>query len=222
MASPKNYVTPSHVLYANDLMDNKLKSSQLKDVALSAIHSCKQLRFQNSIVSLNNAMDLLVCTIALTGNHTKGVMKNSINKFTILKRLQITTHFAKAPSIFLVVWYPLLCHWIKCNIDSAPKGNPSFVACCGLFCNSVILALELVASKGWSHVWLETDLTLVVAAFKNASLVTWNIVNRWKNYVNILFDRNFRASHIYREGNECADWLANHDTILTNFCGYNG
>ena len=83
----------------------------------------------------------------------------------------------------------------------------------------VILALELVASKGWSHVWLETDLTLVVAAFKNASLVTWNIVNRWKNYVNILFDRNFRASHIYREGNECADWLANHDTILTNFCG---
>lgn len=124
--------------------DNKLKSSQLKDVALSAIvyafwfiqHSCKQLRFQNSIVSLNNAMDLLVCTIALTGNHTKGVMKNSINKFTILKRLQITTHFAKAPSIFLVVWYPLLCHWIKCNIDSAPKGNPSFVACCGLFCNS--------------------------------------------------------------------------------------
>ena len=70
-------------------------------------------------------------------------------------------------------------------------------------------AIEIAYNKGWTNLWLETDSTLVMLAFKSSSFVPWNIRNRWKNCIDLTKQMNFIVSHIFREGNCCADSLAN-------------
>ncbi|MCI18687.1 ribonuclease H protein [Trifolium medium] len=43
----------------------------------------------------------------------------------------------------------------------------------------VMLALEIVPQKGWSHLLLATDFMLVVLAFSCAKVVPWPLRNRW-------------------------------------------
>ena len=58
--------------------------------------------------------------------------------------------------------------------------------------------------------WVELDSMLVVNAFKKQALVLWMLIrNRWKNCLYIVSTMNFIVSHIFREGNQCADYLAN-------------
>jgi ribonuclease HI len=70
-------------------------------------------------------------------------------------------------------------------------------------------AIEIAASMDWLNLWLETDSTLVVQAFKSSSLVPWRLRNRWFNSSILIRGMNLVVSHIYREGNSCADGLAN-------------
>jgi hypothetical protein len=43
------------------------------------------------------------------------------------------------------------------------------------------------------------------------NLVPWKLNVKWKNCLHIIRNFRFRFSHIYREGNTCADKLANAD-----------
>jgi ribonuclease HI len=70
-------------------------------------------------------------------------------------------------------------------------------------------AIELAAAHGWNNLWLETDSKLVVLAFKNSSIVPWQLSNRWSNCLVLTSHMNFVVSHIFREGNQSADALAN-------------
>jgi hypothetical protein len=45
-------------------------------------------------------------------------------------------------------------------------------------------------------------------AFKSAKLVPWSLCNRWFNCLKISNSRNIMVSHVYREGNHCANGLA--------------
>lgn len=72
-----------------------------------------------------------------------------------------------------------------------------------------MFAIEFAFSKGWLNLWLECDSLLVVTAFKNVSLVPWKLRNRWMNCLAMTRRMRFHCSHIYREGNACADKLAN-------------
>jgi len=78
-------------------------------------------------------------------------------------------------------------------------------------------AIELAASKGYWNVWLESDSQLVLQAFKSNMIIPWSLRNRWYNYLVITHNMRFFASHIYREGNVCADGLANFGLTLSNF-----
>jgi ribonuclease HI len=70
-------------------------------------------------------------------------------------------------------------------------------------------AIELAVAHDWHNLWLETDSKLVVLAFKNASIVPWQLSNRWSNCLVLTSRMNFVVSHIFREGNQSADALAN-------------
>jgi len=50
---------------------------------------------------------------------------------------------------------------------------------------------------------------LLLLAFKNHLMIPWALRNRWLNCIEITKGMNFIVSHIYREGNNCADSLAN-------------
>jgi len=46
----------------------------------------------------------------------------------------------------------------------------------------------------------EIDSSLVVLAFKYASLIPWSLTNRWNNCNLLLASMNYLVTHIYREG----------------------
>ncbi|GAU14007.1 hypothetical protein TSUD_168320 [Trifolium subterraneum] len=113
------------------------------------------------------------------------------------------------------------------------ESNPGIFACGGIFRNAdstflgayalnlgvstslndeligAMLAIETAASKGWSHIWLESNSMLVVLAFSSAKIVLWSLSNRWDNCLVLISTMNFYVSHIEREGNHCADKRAN-------------
>jgi ribonuclease HI len=70
-----------------------------------------------------------------------------------------------------------------------------------------LLALEYADQHGWRNVWLESDSTSALMVFTHRSLVPILLRNRWYNACN----RGIQVitSHIFREGNCCADSLAN-------------
>jgi ribonuclease HI len=140
----------------------------------------------------------------------------------ILKALHVPLKFPNAPIIKEVLWQPPILDWIKCNSDGASAGNPGNSACGGAFAVNLgiqsslfaelmgaMLAIEIAHQKGWSSLWLETDSMLVLGAFKSSSSVPYILRNRWKNCLLFISQMNFFVSHIFREGNKCADIMAN-------------
>lgn len=159
-------------------------------------------------------------------------MSSLVSKLVIMRSLGIQGHPPKASIIKQVIWYPPICYFIKCNTDGAAKGCPGPAACGGIFRDSsaavigcfstnlgianafyaelmgAMLAIEFARLKGWSKLWLECDSKLVVSAFTNPSSVLWRLQNRWNNCLLITANMQFLVSHIFREGNTCADKLA--------------
>jgi ribonuclease HI len=91
--------------------------------------------------------------------------------------------------------------------------SSSFVAeICG-----AMRAIEIAYQKHWQHLWLESDSSLVVAAFKNPDKpVAWQLSNRWRNVMFMFRQMNCVVTHIYREGNQVADSLANHGLTINS------
>ena len=72
-----------------------------------------------------------------------------------------------------------------------------------------MLAIENANRLNISHLWLETDSQLVSQAFQTSHMVPWSLRNRWLNCLVTSRSMSLVVSHIYREGNSCADRLAN-------------
>lgn len=75
-------------------------------------------------------------------------------------------------------------------------------------------AIETAYHRNWINFWLESDSMLVVMAFSNDSIVPWHLRNKWFNCKRLLTGMNFMVSHIFREGNQHADSLANFGLTL--------
>jgi ribonuclease HI len=83
-------------------------------------------------------------------------------------------------------------------------------------------AIEIAYQLNWKKLWLETDSSMVVAAFTNPSVpVTWNLRNMWNNVLNLLTNMNCIVTHIHREGNQVADILARHGLVIPSLSHWN-
>lgn len=78
----------------------------------------------------------------------------------------------------------------------------------------LILAMEFAASNHWIRLWIECDSSSVVHAFKNSSVIPISLRKRWHNCLQ--HGMTVLCSHIFREGNCCADKLAFIGHSLTN------
>jgi ribonuclease HI len=149
----------------------------------------------------------------------------------------------KAPSIKEVIWTPPIANWVKCNTDGSSTSTAS--ACAGVFRNAnadfigafadnvglhtafyaelagALKAIELAFLHHWYNLWVETDSELVVKAFKSSISIPWSLRNKWFNCQLLLKNMNLLVTHIYREGNDCADTLANIGLNLDNFIFWN-
>ncbi|PNY07582.1 ribonuclease H, partial [Trifolium pratense] len=178
-----------------------------------------------------SSMTWIAANVVLAGNHTKALSSGTINDFSMLKAFMVTVHPPKPMSLKEVIWQPPPPQWIKCNTDGAL--TPSASACGGIFRNSnaeflcafasktdmasafsaelcgFMTAIEIADARGWRNMLIESDSMLVVNAYKSSNLVSWSLSNRWFNCLKLAGHMNIIVSHIFREGNHCADRLAN-------------
>jgi ribonuclease HI len=206
-----------------------------------------QARFNDKIISWRTVISSIITSTSLTGNNTCKPSSNSIRDFIFLKKFNICIHQPKIPTLREILWQPPLQNWLKCNIDGASMGNPGATTCGGVFRDAngdflyafaeplgienayfaelcgAMNAIEIAYHKNWLNLWLESDSSLVVAAFKNPSnLVPWPLRNRWKNVQVLVRSLNFIVSHICREGNKVADLFANQGLSLSSLsCWFN-
>lgn len=74
---------------------------------------------------------------------------------------------------------------------------------------AVIEAIRVAWVWRWTHIWLETDSTLVVHYFYHPHMVPWRLRIPWANCLYLTRQMHFYVSHVYSEGNSLADKLAN-------------
>lgn len=213
-------------------------SQQCKVVVLAAIINImstiwfarKQFRFQGKPFNWRIAINNIIVAVSLTGNNTLKSSNSSVRDLIILKKCNVNIHAPKAPVIKEIIWQPPYQNWLKCNTNGAASPNTS--SCGGIFRDSeavfqlafaenigggttfhaelsrILRAIEIADQRNWRNLWIETDSALVVLAFKSMSLIPCRLRNRWRNCKGMLDNMNFMVTHIYREGNQCADSLA--------------
>ncbi|CAJ2628350.1 unnamed protein product [Trifolium pratense] len=210
---------------------------------LSSIWTARNhARFNDKHTNWRSSISLIVANTSLSGNHSTKTSSCSIRDFIILKHFNVNIHHPKTPVIKEIIWQPPLFNWVKCNIDGASKGNPGLAGCGGIFRNqnadllycfaeplgiassyqaelcAAMSAIEVAHRMKWHNIWIETDSALVVLAFQNSnSVISWNLRNRWNNSMFLFGQLNGIVTHIYREGNQIADSLANHGCALSSF-----
>jgi ribonuclease HI len=83
-------------------------------------------------------------------------------------------------------------------------------------------AIEIASQHNWQNLWIESDSTLVINAIKNPGKpVAWQLRNRWNNAMLLFRQMNGVTTHIYREGNQVADSLANHGLSTDSIAFWN-
>ncbi|XP_019460131.1 PREDICTED: uncharacterized protein LOC109359893 [Lupinus angustifolius] len=203
--------------------------------AISTIWWCRnQCRFHNKDYSIGSVINRIITTTSLSASYSKISSKPSLIDLCIRKAFKVSINYPKAPSILEVIWQPPTRNTIKVNTDGATIGYPGHagggaifrdhsgqcIACMAdyygiedaLFAefNAALSAILFAISKGWMNLWLECDSTLVVEILNGNHNPPWKLINKWIQCKAKMVGMNFRVSHIYREGNSCADKLANY------------
>lgn len=217
-------------------------SSQVLDVFAAAIvhtvHTIwltrNAIRFSSLKITLHNTLAKISTLITMSGvNSTGNCVIDDVN---FLHSLLIPPSYRKVKDIVPVIWRPPTINWVKANADGSVIGINS--SCGGIFrdfsgaflggfssnlgegkvfeaeLTGLMLAMEYAARHNWSRLWIESDSSYAVHAFKNHSAIPMRFRNRWHNCMQLgLF---VICSHIYREGNCCADTVASLGHKLTD------
>jgi ribonuclease HI len=209
---------------------------------LNAIWFCRNnIRFNNTNPNTRASINMNIANTSISGNLTTLTTSNSIPDFVLLKAFNFNFLYSRAPRTIEVLWQPPIQSWIKCNTDGAALGSTGIAACGGIFRNciwesigyfaynigvanvvfaeilAVILAIEFAYRRNWSNLWIETDSMLASFAIKSSNIVSWKLKNRWDNCLLMISNMHFVITHIFREGNHCADKLVNLGLIVVNF-----
>ncbi|XP_057770995.1 uncharacterized protein LOC130990779 [Salvia miltiorrhiza] len=159
-------------------------------------------------------------------------MTNSVEELPVLHGLGVPGKPRRPTSYVYVFWLPPPYPWRKININGSVHGSPlcihagdiirdsSTVIGCFHFAAgrdwafkaellALIIALEQVVVQGWDYIWIEIDYTYLVDLLCSCSYsVPWRFFNRWRKILQDITDLHIIITHIYREENHVADFLA--------------
>ncbi|KAK6784166.1 hypothetical protein RDI58_017620 [Solanum bulbocastanum] len=134
----------------------------------------------------------------------------------------------------IVKWELPMTGSLKCNTDGATKGNPgpSFYGFCirdhkGDLCyaqagvlgqtnnvqaeaRAILEALRYWVTTVDAEKVLETDSLTMINFIKGVWRVPWEISEIVEEIKTMIFKQGVKIQHIFREGNQLADFLANH------------
>ncbi|KAL0396335.1 UNVERIFIED_CONTAM: putative ribonuclease H protein [Sesamum calycinum] len=183
--------------------------------------------------------------IYLQNLHRCGVMKSehaqgdlfTMNSLNI--PLQPRTQLKKAITVH---WRKPQEGWYKLNTDGASKGNPGISGAGGILRNHlgrVMFAfleplgtntntqaelsamhrgLQICRDKGFRKIWIEIDAKAIITLISSPRQGAWNLQNTLQRIQNILSQMTYRISHIFREGNQAADFLSNRACSEQQLC----
>lgn len=163
-----------------------------------------------------------------------GHMHNTQYDLVSLRRLRIPRVAKPAAPPRVISWSLPLAGWFKVNIDGSAKGCPGPSGVGGIFQNSygsavgsfaiplgvrfafkaemmaIMTAVRLALQHHFTPLWIESDSTFVVHLVQSRSLqVPWAMRSEWHSFLIAITSLQFHISHIFREGNQVADQLAN-------------
>ncbi|XP_058761813.1 uncharacterized protein LOC131635226 [Vicia villosa] len=195
---------------------NKLHSAQSKVVLQAAVVSVISMiwiarnvsQFEDKSTTWSFFFKEVKRDAEYAGNTTPKVGSNSVLDFQFLKSFNVKVNPPKAFIVKEFSWHPPVLNWLKCNTDGAATGAEL---------SGAILAIEIARQNNWTNLWLESGSKLVVLAFSKPEIVPWTIWNRWENVLHHTRSINFLTTHKYREGNHCADRLANIGLHIQDF-----
>ncbi|KAL0291297.1 UNVERIFIED_CONTAM: putative ribonuclease H protein [Sesamum radiatum] len=135
--------------------------------------------------------------------------------------------------------------WYKLNTDGASKGNPGISGADGILrdqsgkvifafqeplgnatnnqteLSAIYRGLQICFSRGLHKIWIETDATAVIKLISAPQRGAWNLQTTLQNISKILSQKEHKLSHIFREGNQVADFLANQACYIQQLCIFN-
>ncbi|KAL0453728.1 UNVERIFIED_CONTAM: putative ribonuclease H protein [Sesamum latifolium] len=138
----------------------------------------------------------------------------------------------RAPLPKLIPWVPPNRKWWKLNCDGASKGNRglagagglardcqgnlifAFYDCLDVQTNTyaelfaVVRGLQLARERGCRQIWVETDAMAVLHLIQKDE-GDWHIQMLLTRLIVMRRGMNLLFTHVYREGNQPADFLAN-------------
>ncbi|XP_057803476.1 uncharacterized protein LOC131018785 [Salvia miltiorrhiza] len=132
--------------------------------------------------------------------------------YSMIRAIVVSSRVAASPKVINVYWWPPIDDWIKVNTDGSALGAPGKITAGAFFRDkwswvrgcfhikggigfafkakllAIITAIGIAHSRGWTKLWVEADSSYVVSLLETHSK---------------------QISHIYREGNQAADLMAN-------------
>ncbi|XP_057791145.1 uncharacterized protein LOC131008275 [Salvia miltiorrhiza] len=167
-----------------------------------------------------------------------GTINNTWSEYLITRAIGVGSRPAPPPNMVEVHWWPPTSPWIKVNTDGSALGAPGIIAAGGVFRDhhavvrgcfhikggtgfafeaellAVITAINIAHDRNWLNLWIEADSMYVVHLLHSRSIdVPWRFFASWKNALRLLQKFKLIVSHIYREGNQPADIMANNDRV---------
>ncbi|XP_020597784.1 uncharacterized protein LOC110037469 [Phalaenopsis equestris] len=132
--------------------------------------------------------------------------------------------------VVTICWTPPKLGWIKINIDGSQKSQSAGIG--GVFrnhegkcilyfqspikavdsleaeCQAVFWALNLARSCLFDQLWVESDSLQLINILHGISKTPWNLICWMSGIHQLLKVCSLKFSHIHREGNRPANWLA--------------
>ncbi|XP_019442368.1 PREDICTED: uncharacterized protein LOC109347095 [Lupinus angustifolius] len=205
---------------------------------LSTIWLCRnQNRFEGVIIPISHAIRRIKKETSLAGNSSPASATPSVADLIILKSFNITVKLNLAPRIIEVTWLPPKVGWIKVNTDGAAHGSPGHSGGGGIFRDHngiyitafanylsiqnaifaefhvVMHAVNIASNRGWQNLWIEVDSMMLLDIFSGKSNPPQNLLNDWIRCKDKLQTMNYTITHIFREGNTCADKLTSYGIV---------
>ena len=162
-----------------------------------------------------------------------GHMNNCIEDLSILNSIGVTGVPPSCPKIIEVIWTPPHFSWHKANTDGLAFGSPGRAAIGGIFRNyrgfskgafskfigihnafeaellAFMQAIEIAWEKNWRKLWVEMDSKAVVNCVMDHQFKPpWCVLTQWANCKAKMSQMQLHITHIYREGNQVADYLS--------------
>ncbi|XP_019455087.1 PREDICTED: uncharacterized protein LOC109356210 [Lupinus angustifolius] len=201
---------------------------------INTIWFCRnQNRFDDKLISTSQAISRIKRETSYSGSYPSATMASGgLQELQTLKFFNIPLKLSKAPTYIEILWKPPHWNWIKVNTDGAAHGHPGPAGGGGIFrdskagfiyafanflnvqhaiyaeLHSAMHAVDIAFRKDWLNLWLESDSMLVLDIFSGNSNAPWKLSNDWQICKSQISQMNFKISHIFREGNTCADKLA--------------